>query len=288
LEDLHWSDYATLDLVAWLARRQEPARLLLLGTYRPVEVLTREHPLRGVQQALQLHGHCAELPLAFLSEAAVAAYLTRRLAGYQEPAALARIIHQRTDGNPLFMVHVVEELLTQGRIVEQQGGWVLHTTPDAEVVQTPEGVVPSLVRLEAVDHFYGTRMHSLYYSRRLGFVFGRTLAKRESGALESNFALGSRIDNSLGFCPGSLPVSLDKLPSQVVETAPQVVDSVPSDQSEICGRLLSDLNVKYKLTGLLVLIAQKSIWVALSKDLDARFKIMDVVFGPVNLRPDTD
>ena len=140
LEDVHWSDYATLDLVAWLARRQEPARLLLVGTYRPVEVMTRGHPLRDVQQALQMHGHCAELPLAFLSEAAVAEYLTRRLPGYQEPAALARIIHQRTDGNPLFMVHVVEELLTQGRVVEQQGCWVLHTTPDADVVRAPEGI----------------------------------------------------------------------------------------------------------------------------------------------------
>ena len=35
LEDLHWSDAATLDLLAWLARRREPARLLLIGTYRP-------------------------------------------------------------------------------------------------------------------------------------------------------------------------------------------------------------------------------------------------------------
>jgi predicted ATPase/DNA-binding winged helix-turn-helix (wHTH) protein len=140
LEDLHWSDYATLDLVAWLARRQEPARLLLVGTYRPVEVMTRGHPLRDVQQALQMHGHCAELSLAFLSESAVAAYLTRRVPGYQEPAALARIIHQRTDGNPLFMVQVVEELMTQGRIGEQQDCWDLHTTPDADVVRVPEGI----------------------------------------------------------------------------------------------------------------------------------------------------
>jgi len=140
LEDVHWSDYATLDLVAWLARRQEPARLLLLGTYRPVEVMTRGHPLRDVQQTLQMHGHCAELPLAFLSEAAVAEYLTRRLPGYQEPTVLARIIHQYTDGNPLFMVYVVEELLTQGHVVEQQGGWVLRTTPDADVVRAPEDI----------------------------------------------------------------------------------------------------------------------------------------------------
>jgi predicted ATPase len=47
-EDLHWSDYATLDLVALLARRRLPARLLLLGTYRPAEVIVHEHPLRLV------------------------------------------------------------------------------------------------------------------------------------------------------------------------------------------------------------------------------------------------
>src|SRR5436309_13562653 len=35
LEDLHWSDYATLDLLAVLARRGEPTRLLVLGRYRP-------------------------------------------------------------------------------------------------------------------------------------------------------------------------------------------------------------------------------------------------------------
>ncbi|MEW6211620.1 MAG: AAA family ATPase, partial [Acidobacteriota bacterium] len=44
LEDLHWSDYSTLDLVSHLARRREPARLMLIGTYRPVEVILNNHP----------------------------------------------------------------------------------------------------------------------------------------------------------------------------------------------------------------------------------------------------
>jgi hypothetical protein len=39
LEDLHWSDYATLDLLALLARRRTPARLLIVATFRPVETL---------------------------------------------------------------------------------------------------------------------------------------------------------------------------------------------------------------------------------------------------------
>lgn len=69
LEDLHWSDYATLDLLAVLARRREAARLLVLGTYRPTDVLVQGHPLTTVVQELRLHGHCIELPLGLLSEA---------------------------------------------------------------------------------------------------------------------------------------------------------------------------------------------------------------------------
>jgi hypothetical protein len=56
LEDFHWSDHATLDLIAWLARRREPARLLLLITYRPIDVIVRAHPLRAVASELALHG----------------------------------------------------------------------------------------------------------------------------------------------------------------------------------------------------------------------------------------
>src|SRR5207245_9194380 len=70
LEDLHWSDYSTLDWLAYVARRREPARLLVIGTYRPVEVIVQEHPLRAVKQELQVHGHCQDLPLGSLSDAA--------------------------------------------------------------------------------------------------------------------------------------------------------------------------------------------------------------------------
>jgi predicted ATPase len=63
LEDLHWGDYATLDLLTYLARRLGPSRLLVLATYRPVEVLLRGHPLQTVKQELVLHGLGVELPL---------------------------------------------------------------------------------------------------------------------------------------------------------------------------------------------------------------------------------
>jgi DNA-binding winged helix-turn-helix (wHTH) protein len=82
LEDLHWSDYSTLDLIAMLARRQEPARLLLLGTYRPAEVTMRDHPLHAIQHELRVHGYCTELPLTFLH---TSASQSPGIAGCHEP-----------------------------------------------------------------------------------------------------------------------------------------------------------------------------------------------------------
>lgn len=54
LEDPHWSDYATLDVLTLLARRRDRAPLLVIGTHRPVEVVLRRHPLRAIQQELQI------------------------------------------------------------------------------------------------------------------------------------------------------------------------------------------------------------------------------------------
>src|SRR5262249_1299397 len=52
LEDLQWSDRSTVDLLASLAQRREPAQLLVLGTYRPVDLVLHAHPLRGLVQEL--------------------------------------------------------------------------------------------------------------------------------------------------------------------------------------------------------------------------------------------
>src|SRR6185369_1289906 len=52
VEDLHWSDAATLGLLSFLAHQREPAKLLVIGTYRPQEVLTDAHPLRALSQEI--------------------------------------------------------------------------------------------------------------------------------------------------------------------------------------------------------------------------------------------
>jgi DNA-binding winged helix-turn-helix (wHTH) protein/tetratricopeptide (TPR) repeat protein len=120
LEDLHWSDFSTLELIAAIARRTEPARLMILGTYRPVAMLASDHPLRTMKEELELHQHCHELRLKLLSEADVANYLSRRFANDEAAQFrdLAPAIYQRSEGNPLFMVNVVNYLVAQGPVTD--------------------------------------------------------------------------------------------------------------------------------------------------------------------------
>lgn len=140
LEDLYWSDYATLDLLSFLAQRREPARLLIVGTYRPAEVTVGGHPLKTLKHELQAHGQCAELPLSLLTEDAVAAYVTTRFPELPVTAALTRLIHHRTDGNPLFMVSVVDYLVRQGFIVRQGQGWRLAGELNEIQIEVPSSI----------------------------------------------------------------------------------------------------------------------------------------------------
>jgi predicted ATPase/DNA-binding winged helix-turn-helix (wHTH) protein len=127
LEDLHWSDYCSLDLILYLATRRETARLLLLTTYRPVEVILRGHPLRAVKQELQIHRQCEEIRLGFISETAVAEYIDTRFP--RVPAELARLVYRRTDGNPLFMVNLTDYLAAREFIVQVNDRWKLKDRP---------------------------------------------------------------------------------------------------------------------------------------------------------------
>jgi predicted ATPase len=122
LEDLHWSDVSTLAWLAYVARRPDPARLLLLGTYRPVDAIVRAHPIRAVMTELTQHQQGTELLLDYLSAGEVAAYCRQWL---QEPslsAALVHVLHQRTRGHPLFLVTLVDEMRRQGLLHEEATG----------------------------------------------------------------------------------------------------------------------------------------------------------------------
>ena len=140
LEDLHWSDGATLEWLAYVARRRDPARLLILGTYRPVEAIVHAHPLRIVTRELLQRGQCVELALDYLSEAGVAAYLSQRFDWAPSAPGLSQVLHQRTNGNPLFLIALVEDAVRQGVLQERADGWALQGGLDARTLDVPDSI----------------------------------------------------------------------------------------------------------------------------------------------------
>jgi predicted ATPase len=139
-EDLHWSDGATLEWLAYVARRLDWARLLVLGTYRPVDAMMRVHPVCPVMQELQRHGRSVERALPSLPATEVVAYLARRFGQGALPDELARVLRQCTNGNPLFLVIVVDELMRQGILREGAGGWKVAEGLEAVVRGDPESL----------------------------------------------------------------------------------------------------------------------------------------------------
>jgi DNA-binding winged helix-turn-helix (wHTH) protein/predicted ATPase len=137
LEDLHWSDDSTVALLSALAQRQERARLMVLGTYRPSD-LASDHPLRTLKQELQLRNRCKVLPLNLLTEQDVTNYVAGQFSEYLVPKKLARTIYRRTEGNPLFMVNIVHTLTEQA--LHETDTCVWNNLTDSQKLSIPENL----------------------------------------------------------------------------------------------------------------------------------------------------
>ncbi len=142
LEDLHWSDFSTLELISAVARRGEPARLLVIGTYRLVDALASEHPLRAMRQELGLHRYCEELSPRLLNEKDVAGYLERRFSGSDSQGfgSLASAIHERADGNPLFMISVVDYLVDAGFLSSTGQAYAAAAALQSDTLGAPRSI----------------------------------------------------------------------------------------------------------------------------------------------------
>jgi predicted ATPase/DNA-binding winged helix-turn-helix (wHTH) protein len=140
LEDLHWSDFSTLDLISYVARRRRAARLMIAGTYRPSDLMVSRHPLRMVKQELVARQQGDELPLEYLTKEAVGEHLAIRFTANQFPPDLAALIHQRTEGNPLFMVNTIDYLVAEGLIAPHEQGWRVTAPLAAIGLGVPESI----------------------------------------------------------------------------------------------------------------------------------------------------
>ena len=85
LDDLHWADASTVDLLAYLGSKCAALRLLLVLTYRPSDLLLSQHPFVPVKLELQARGVCREIALPLLTRQDIERYLALAFAGHRFP-----------------------------------------------------------------------------------------------------------------------------------------------------------------------------------------------------------
>lgn len=125
LEDLHWSDSASLELLRYLAARIADLPILLLITYR-VDELTRRHPLYQQLPGLIRAGIGLRLDLKRLEESAVIELIrTRHRLPIDDERRLATYLEQHAQGNPFYATEMIRALEEAGELVESSEGSTL-------------------------------------------------------------------------------------------------------------------------------------------------------------------
>lgn len=137
LEDLHWADDSSLQLLLHLAPAMATQPLLVIGTYRDVELdVTR--PFAKVLESLVRQRLATRMALRRLPAEGVSDLLAAMSGGRAAPASLSRIVFHETEGNPFFVEEVFQHLKEEGRLFDEAGQW--RTDMRVETLDVPEGV----------------------------------------------------------------------------------------------------------------------------------------------------
>jgi predicted ATPase len=145
-EDVHWADESTLHLISALARRRAQARLMVLTTDCPRHG-SSEDPLKGLKHDLLMRRLCVEMTVAPLARAAVLELIARELGQQALPAGLADFVFQRSEGNPLFVIAVLEHLIAQEVLVRRGAGATTQWEQCAPFPEMEAGVPDPLARM---------------------------------------------------------------------------------------------------------------------------------------------
>ncbi len=151
-DDVHWADPSTTDLIGYLARRLDSTRLMIVTTVRPSELAQARHPFLSLKLDLLARGLCREIVPSYLDESAVERYIALQFPEHAFPPGFGHLIHQRTEGNPLFMSDVLRDLRRRQTIHQRDGRWVITEPLSSVARELPESVRSLIQRkLDALD-----------------------------------------------------------------------------------------------------------------------------------------
>lgn len=169
LDDLHWADVATVDVLSHLAPRLRRMRTLVVVTYRLHELALSGHPFGRLRGGLIARGHLREVQVSLLALDDVRDYVQSAFAGADVPADLAAFVFRKTEGNPLFMTDLVRYVRDAGIPVD--GNLSARDLPDSLrglIERLLQGFDPALRQLLSIAAVQGYEFDSTTLARVSG------------------------------------------------------------------------------------------------------------------------
>ena len=140
VDDLQWADSASLDLILDLGRHLRDAPILLLGTYRDVE-LGPDHALEATLHELLRERVLDEIDVQPLPCEGTAALITARLGSPFLSSDFVELLHARTEGNPLFIEEMLKALVEDGSLIQTRDGWQCKSASKLHVPRSLRSVI---------------------------------------------------------------------------------------------------------------------------------------------------
>ena len=127
LDDLHWADPPTLNLLTYLSRNTRGERVLIVGTYRPEELVEepKPHPLLSALERMEKERLYEKITLERLDKEKTQSVISSVFQESDFPEGFTNLIYEETEGNPLFILEVLKLLRDEGMISQEDGRWNL-------------------------------------------------------------------------------------------------------------------------------------------------------------------
>jgi tetratricopeptide (TPR) repeat protein len=153
LEDLHWADISSVDLLRHFCHRAGKQRILIVATFRANEVESQpNHPLKGYRAEMRSRKMCDEIALSPLRKEDLASYLNERFAPNDFPPAFVSLLYRKTEGHPLFATALTQYLSEEKILTFDNQRWKLSRPVEDLNLDVPESARSMIDRqLEALD-----------------------------------------------------------------------------------------------------------------------------------------
>lgn len=176
LEDLHWADPSSIDLLRHLSQRIGKQRMLIVGTFRQEDVERSGHPLKSYKAEMQAHKLCEEVALRSWSKEQVAEYLDATFSPNDFPEQVTSLVHEKTEGHPLFAANLLQYLTERGDLAKVNARWSLVRPLSEMDLSVPESVRAMISK--KIDALQEEERRALQYASVQGTEFLSTVTAK--------------------------------------------------------------------------------------------------------------